>query len=611
MLNGKKAILELKKFPYSVYSTPHNPKWFDVWGFVTVKKLIIIAGLILLIACAGFLYLKKDVLKTADFKPDNSKASSSLDLRPSLIAKLQQVVKDASGGLYILSIDKLEPDVLASKLDVIGGTISVDTAAMLRLDQSKKLPDDVFNIKFHSLRIDGIGIGDLLHKKTIDITGASLNDPVIDIYHKARSYNKDEHKKNDSLTLYQRLMGQMQKIAITAINITHGTLVIHDVEQPKRLTKFNDITIRMNDILIDSSTQYDASRFLFAKHAVLETRNYIFPTPDSLYYVRLGKISLTGEKHEVTVVNAQLQHRGSRQEFEKKLHGRDEMYDISLPRVVLHNVNWWQLVNREKIVSTKTDIYGGTVSVFSDLTIPLGAKKPMNHFPHQLVMMIPIPVLVSELNFHGLKFVLQQYNPETRSTGMITCTNIDGAARHITNIRDEIRRLPYTSLTAKALFMNTAPMRVRFKFNLAHYQSGQFSVDVNMDTLNKITINPIAEPLGRFTVKNGQMQRGTAHMEGDNFSLHGTVEIFYTDLHLTPLKSDSAHGELKKNHLKSFFANTVLIKNENPHGNDLRQPTVTVGRDHHQNFVAYVWTAILTGLCKTIGIPVKLVVKSK
>ena len=576
-----------------------------------MKKLIIITGLILLIACAGFLYLKKDVLKVPDFKPDNSKASSSLDLRPSIIAKLQQLIKDASQGLYILSIGKLETDVLASKLDVIDGTISIDTTAMQQLDQLKLLPDDVFQIKFHSLHIDGIGIGDLLHKKTIDITGASLNDPVIHIYHKARSYNKEGHKKNDSLTLYQRLMGQMDKIAINSINITHGTLIIHDEEQPKSLTKFNGITIRMNDILIDSSTQYDARRFLFAKHAVLETRNYTFPTPDSLYYVRLGKISLTGEKHEVTVLNAQLQHRGSRQEFEKKLHGRDEMYDVTLPRVVLHNVNWWLLVNREKIVAAKTDIYGGSVSVFSDLSIPLGAKKPMNHFPHQLVMMIPVPVLVSELNFHGLKLVLRQYNPETRSTGMVTCTNINGAARHITNIPDEIRRVPYTSLTANALFMNKVPLTVRFKFNLANYQSGQFSVDVNMDTLNKITINPIAEPLGRFTVKNGQMQEGTAHVEGDNFNLHGTVEIFYTDLHITPLKSDSTHGGLKKNHLKSFFANTLLIKNENPPGNDLRQPTVTVGRDHHQNFVAYIWTAILTGLCKTIGIPVKLVVKSK
>jgi hypothetical protein len=327
--------------------------------------------------------------------------------------------------------------------------------------------------------------------------------------------------------------------------------------------------------------------------------------------VKLGKISLTGEKHEVTVLNAQLQHRGSRQEFEKKLRGRDEMYDVTLPKVVLNNVNWWQLVNREKIFSTKTDIYGGTVSVFTDLSLPLGDNKPMNHFPHQLVMMIPVPVLVSELNFHQLKVVLRQYNPETRSTGMVTCTNINGTARHITNIPDEIRRLPITSLTARALFMNKVPMAVRFKFDLANYQTGQFSVDVNMDTLNKITINPVAEPLGRFTVKDGQMQQGTAHMEGDNFNVHGTVEIVYSDLHITPLKSDSALGELKKNHLKSFFANIVFIKNENSQGNDLRQPAVSVGRDHHQNFVAYIWTAILTGVCKTIGIPVKLVVKSQ
>jgi len=159
--------------------------------------------------------------------------------------------------------------------------------------------------------------------------------------------------------------------------------------------------------------------------------------------------------------------------------------------------------------------------------------------------------------------------------------------------------------------MNKVPFGARFKFDLSKYRSGQFAVDVAMDSLNKSVVNPIAVPLGRFTVKNGQMQRGTAHIEGDNFNLHGTVEVYYTDLHLTPLRSDSAKGGLKKNHLKSFFANTIFIKNANPQAGELRDPTVTVDRDHHENFVAYIWTAILTGLCKTIGVPVKLVVKDK
>jgi hypothetical protein len=53
----------------------------------------------------------------------------------------------------------------------------------------------VFYIKFHSLHIDGIGIGDLLHKKRLTSPAPPSMSPVIHIYHKARSYNKEEHKK--------------------------------------------------------------------------------------------------------------------------------------------------------------------------------------------------------------------------------------------------------------------------------------------------------------------------------------------------------------------------------------------------------------------------------
>ena len=169
---------------------------------------------------------------------------------------------------------------------------------MKRLDESKKLPDDIFHINFHLLHIDGIGITDMLDKKKVDIKGANLDGPVIHIYHKSRIYNQQANKKNDSLTLYQRLTGQLKKIMIGAINIKHGTLIIHDSEQKSEPTKFNDITVKMNDILIDSSTQYDNKRFLFAKHATIETNNYSFATPDGLYSIKLGKLSLVGEKHQ-------------------------------------------------------------------------------------------------------------------------------------------------------------------------------------------------------------------------------------------------------------------------------------------------------------------------
>lgn len=575
---------------------------------------------LLVIICGGFLYLKYGILKTNDTKPVNfntsqtdttsEKKSSILDLRPAIIAKIQQLVKEGSDGLYNLSIQKIDPDLLSSKLDVINGSLTVDTAAMQRLDASKKLPDDIFQLNFQLLHIDGIGINDMLDKKNIDIKGARLDDPVIHIYHKTRSYNKQTNKKNDSLTLYQRLTGELKKIMIGSITINHGTLVIHDGERKNQPIKLNDITVKMNDILIDSSTQYDSKRFLFAKHAIIETSNYSFATPDGMYFIKLGKLSLVGEKHKVTISDAELQPNGNRQEFVKKMSSRNEMYHVRIPRIVFSGLNWWQLINNEKIISGRTDIYDGTVSIFSDLSLP-PADKPLDHFPHQLVMLIPKPVSVSELRFHHLKVVFSQYNPQTRSIGTATFNNVNGIAKHITNMPAEIKRSPFSFINAKGLFMNKVPLSVNFKFDLSKVKTGQFSADVRMDTLDKTIANPIAEPLGRFTIKRGQMQQGILHVEGDNYKLDSKIAFYYNDLHITPLKSDSSNGKLKRNHLKSLAANIIYIKNENPKGEELRKPEYKVERNHHLNFVAYIWITITTGILKTIGVPVSLVLKKQ
>ena len=66
------------------------------------KRIIIILASILIAFGAVFIYLKYFVLKAKDFKPDNAKATTIIDLRPSIIAMLQQLVKDGSNGLYVL-----------------------------------------------------------------------------------------------------------------------------------------------------------------------------------------------------------------------------------------------------------------------------------------------------------------------------------------------------------------------------------------------------------------------------------------------------------------------------------------------------------------------------
>jgi len=124
-------------------------------SLVMKRTYYIIIISILIVVIAAYLYVHFTVLKIKDPKPGDSKSQSGMDVRPLLIAKLKQLVKDGSNGLYNLSIEKLDPDVVQSQLNIIHATLVPDTAALTRIDNAKKAPDNVFKISFDSLHIAG------------------------------------------------------------------------------------------------------------------------------------------------------------------------------------------------------------------------------------------------------------------------------------------------------------------------------------------------------------------------------------------------------------------------------------------------------------------------
>ena len=77
------------------------------------------------------------VLKSKDFKPDTSNSKSIADLRPQLIARLRQMVRDGSGGLYNLSIEKIEPHITSGGMDMLTVKIIPDSVTCVKI---KKLP---------------------------------------------------------------------------------------------------------------------------------------------------------------------------------------------------------------------------------------------------------------------------------------------------------------------------------------------------------------------------------------------------------------------------------------------------------------------------------------
>lgn len=559
---------------------------------------------------SAYVYVRFSIKTPAGFTPAQAKdttgvtkpAESFLDLKPKLIEKLQQLVKQGSNGLYNLFVRELKPDVLNSTVRITDASLVPDTAAMKELERSKNLPDEIFKIKARSILIDGLGLRDILSKDVIDLKAIRIIQPTIEVY----SQSKSNNQIGSSKTLYQRLMNQMKHIGIGKMIIEKGTLVTYHPEN-KPDTKFDDIAINFSNIVIDSTTQFDHSRFLFAKDAELTMKDYSVPTSNRLYTFKVGIISIKATKQLLVARAVSLQPNYSRTEFQNHIKTQLERYEISIPAIEFKNADWWSLINNKTLLAKSAEINHADVHVFLDRRKPAGAID-MRGFPDQLIMKLQLKLNVEKLRVNDLDLTYEEFSKLSNQTGKVYVDNLHGTISNVTNLPEAIKRNHTTRVNASGIFMHVAPATLTLNFDLSNYKTGVFSAEFkSAKGFNGNAINSIAEPLGLFMVKRGHLKELSAHVSGNNYQASGNVLMLYDNLHITPMKKDPQNpGELKKKSFTSLIANSFVLKDENPSKDgQVRKETATFTRGSG-TFFNLVWKTIFVGILKTIGAPEKL-----
>jgi hypothetical protein len=575
-----------------------------------MKKIIVIFLIIGIIAVGAYLYVRHS-LSTPGFDPPPPKdttvqtkpAQSFLDLKPKLIEKLQQLVKQGSNGLYNLFIHEMKPDILKSTIGISKAELVPDTLAMKQLDQSGKLPEEIFKIKTDSILIDGLGLKDILSKDVIDVKTIHIIQPTIDVYSNKRSNNK----KADSKTLYQQLMNQMKHIGIGKIVIEKGTLICHQSDNNKS-TKFHDIAIDLSNVIIDSTTQYDRNRFLFAKNAELTMKDYAVPTSNNLYTFKVGIISIEATKQLLVAKNILLQPHYNKDEFQNHIKTQLERYEISIPSIEFKQTNWWNLINHEVLQAKLAQINKADIHIYLDRRKPSGPPE-VGNFPDQLIMKAPLKIQIEKLNVNDLNLTYEEFSKLSNKTGRFYADNLHGTIYNVTNIPKVIEHNQYTTVVSSGILMHAAPASLTLRFDLSKYKDGIFSAELKTEKgFNGTAFNPVSEPVGLFMVKKGELKQLIAHIRGDNNKASGDVLMLYNDLHVTPLKKDENKPTgLKKKSVTSLIANTFVLKDENPSKNgDVRKIDDASFTRKSGTFFNLLWKTVFVGILKTIGAPERL-----
>jgi hypothetical protein len=546
------------------------------------KWLKIISVLLLILACI-FIYVKTKVKK---------------DLRPVIEAKLKTLVEDGSNGLYHLSLDSVEINILKGQITLFNIVIRADSQRLLQLDSLKQAPDDIFNISLKKMLVNGIGPDDLLQKKNISLDKFIIDSPVVEFIHQKRPYN---YKEPDSLNIYGRIQKTIEHFSIRDLVIQKTNFTYINRSRKNLVTKFGDLSFHLKNILIDSSTRFDERRFLYAEDAFVFMKDYRINTADNLYSFHFDSAELNASSRQMNISGLSLKPVGNKNEFSKKLATYKDRYDITIAQASVQNIGWYHLLAGENFTATHAELSDGEIEVFADRTLPPGSKSKVGNYPHQLLMKLNMPVNLPTIDLKEIRLSYKELNAKSKKVGELLFNHIKGTFSNVTNDKDFFQQNRFLTFNATASFMDVAPLHAVFKFNLPQTNEGIFSLDAEIDSLDGKKLAATTSALGLFEINSGYINKLSTHLNGNNFKASGTLELLYDDLKITALKPDENSGALKKRGLISFLANNLVLKKSNTvndDNNDIKQ--VNYGRDQYKSFFNLIWKTMLDGIKKTV-----------
>jgi hypothetical protein len=573
---------------------------------ITRTVLYIILSICLLLV--GGVWILKQYLKKA--QPENApaitqKEQSPIDLRPAAIAKLQQLVEAGSDSLYQLGIDSLLTEVATGTIILKGVSVQPDSNMIGLMRQQQRLPDDVYSITLKSLRITGIGLADLVNRRDLSLQSIVCVGPQITLQHKLQPYNAAKRAAANQGTLFSKLQGQIDRLAIDSISITKGNLTD---KSGGTTNTYKDVSISLRDVLLDSTAEQDPTRFLFAKVSLLQAGTITMPSGKGKYDFSIGGIAISGEKQEVRIQDLTMKPHGGKAEFMKYQEHQVEVYDLRMPVITLRGVDWWAAAHGESLIAKEAELTNANVYIYLDQRLPGSGKMKRDNFPQQMLVDMKMPLSLKTFKLKNANLIYEELTKASGKQSRITFNKMNGVAEGFTNLSAEVAARPEARFKGSCQFMNASEMAGTFTFALPRKKRGAFTANLSIGPMAAETVNPFGEAMGLLRIKTGQLQYAKAQVEGNNDHLQGTLTAAYTNLHIMPLKPAKEEGEaLRKKRVIGKIANVLLVKDNNPQkGGELRTLPFERQRTTEGNFFNFIWMGIRDGMLKTIGVPPSL-----
>jgi len=510
--------------------------------------------------------------------------------------KVKTAVYEKTNGLYTIHYDNMDLDEAGGYLHVTNLRIIPDTVKFRQLVANKMNPPLLLSLNVPELKITGVKTPQAMLNKKVSGRKLEISNATVVFYYAKGHPDTSGGVKQE---MYQQLLGDLKEIQADSVEVTHVSLAFINILNDKTSIEANDISVHLQDVLVDSLHSTDSTRFFFSKHVRINGGNAIIKNKPSTYFYKFAGFDFNNDGGIFSVKSLQIQPQLSEEKFAAFARLQTDRFNISFANIALKNINLRRLMLTD-VVADSLIVHEADFKIFRDRSYPRDKLSRVGKFPQQLLMKLPLTISVKKVIVKDAFIEYKEKNPKSDYSGKLQFTHANAVISNVTNETSRIKNNNNCVVNFNARFLDLSPAHIRLNLILGD-PGGKFSFSGSTGKFEATGLNKLIEPLGLAKIEKGYVDNLEFNFVADSYRSNGKVTLLYDDLKLTLLKKDSVEDKLKKKKLASFVAN-VIIKNANP----LRKKPVRVSDVHYihdtnYSFFSLMWKSLFKGVKETAG----------
>ncbi|MDH5828571.1 hypothetical protein [Sphingobacterium faecium] len=525
----------------------------------------------------------------------------SMHWKPIIDQKFKDLVMASTDSLYTVDYDDLDINLALGDVTVKNLVLKSDSNVYRQLEGVRKAPDNRFQIEVSKLKFRNFSIRDMLMNKELYLKNVVLDTPVIHMINEYHSYN-DTASTEKSKPLYDKIKNSLKRIKIDGIAM-NGVNFKYSQRQKNINQDFEikKVNVKIQDVLVDSTSISDATRFYHTKMVDIEVPGFTYKTPDGFYKVDFDKLKINTKERNILLTKVAYQPLLNKSAY-YKAKGKGGSYVVmKFDTVRFESFDFNKLLRDKKIYAAKAQLKDGILDIYTDKHYKATPLNKIGKSPHQALQHMKTQLAFDTLLLQNAHISYSELSGKFNQVGKIT---FDKSYATITNMTNDATRLAqnkWMHVDFLTQVMNSGKLHVLFDFDMTSTK-GFHRYKGTLGAMQAPAFNQILRPLLNVEIASGNIKKIAFDIEANDYRNWGQLKFDYDNLKVNILEKNP-DGTHKNKSLVSLLINELLVNGSNPNlSGEYIIGKVNWHRNPNHTFFKTVWQSLLDGIKQCIGL---------